>query len=337
MAVVEFALPAELEAHEPPEARGLPRDGVRLLVGSRRHGNVSHHRFTDLPDLLRPGDVLVVNTSGTLPAAVPVDGGALWLHLSTRTPDGDWWVELRRPDPAGKGTRPDPGGAVGQRYALPDGGVAVLREAYPTGRLWRASIATTRPVLEFLHRYGEPIRYPYVPRAWGLDYYQTVFATTPGSAEMPSAGRPFTDRLVTRLATAGVLVVPVLLHTGVASPEAHERPYPEWYSVPAQTLRVVRQARAAGGRVIAVGTTVVRALESAAEGQRSGWTEVVVTPDRPPSTVDGLLTGFHEPRASHLDMLAAVAGPDLLSACYAEALGAGYLWHEFGDMNLLVP
>jgi S-adenosylmethionine:tRNA ribosyltransferase-isomerase len=337
MTVLEFTLPAELEAHEPPEARGLTRDGVRLLVSERGTDEVSHHHFTDLPDLLRPGDLLVVNTSGTLPAAVPVDGGALRLHLSTRRPDGDWLVELRRPDATGKTTTPFPGGRVGQRLSLPDGGVAVLREPYSAGRLWRATIGATRPVPEFLRRFGEPIRYPYVPRPWGLEHYQTVFATTPGSAEMPSAGRPFTDRLVTRLVTAGVLVAPVLLHTGVASPEAHERPYPEWYAVPAPTLRLAGQVRAAGGRVVAVGTTVVRALESAADGPSTGWTDLIVTAERGVSLVDGLLTGFHEPRASHLDMLAAFAGPELLARCYAQAARAGYLWHEFGDVHLLMP
>jgi S-adenosylmethionine:tRNA ribosyltransferase-isomerase len=337
MTVLDFTLPPELEAHEPPEARGLPRDGVRLLVGERATGAVSHHRFTDLPDLLRPGDVLVVNTSGTLPAAVQVDGGALWLHFSTQLPDGDWLVELRRPGAAGKASTRFPGGAVGQSYRLPDGGQARLREPFSEGRLWRAHIDSDRPALEFLARYGEPIRYSYVPRRWGLDNYQTVFASTPGSAEMPSAARPFTDRMVTRLVAAGVLIVPVLLHTGVASPEAHERPYPEWYAVPEHTLRVARQAREAGGRVIAVGTTAVRALESAQQGPLSGWTELIVTGERGVSLVDGLLTGLHEPRASHLDMLDAVAGRELLAACYAQATTEGYLWHEFGDLNLLLP
>jgi S-adenosylmethionine:tRNA ribosyltransferase-isomerase len=181
-----------------------------------------------------------------------------------------------------------------------------------------------------------------VPDPWPLSAYQTVFARHPGSAEMPSAGRPFTDRIVTRLVTAGVLVLPVLLHTGVASPEAHERPYPEPFEVPAATARAVTAARAAGGRVIAIGTTVVRALESAAGPDglvraASGFTDLVVTPERGVRVVDGLLTGFHEPTASHRDLLAAVAGPDLLAACYAAASAAGYRWHEFGDANLLLP
>ncbi|HYS35055.1 MAG TPA: S-adenosylmethionine:tRNA ribosyltransferase-isomerase, partial [Pseudonocardiaceae bacterium] len=181
----------------------------------------------------------------------------------------------------------------------------------------------------------------YVPRPWPISAYQTVFATQPGSAEMPSAGRPFTDRLVTRLVAAGVLLAPVLLHTGVASPEAHERPYPERFAVSATTACLVNQARAAGGRVIAVGTTVVRALESAVVGDvvaaADGWTELIVTPERGVRAVDGLLTGFHEPRASHLDLLAAIAPPALLDRCYAEAVESGYLWHEFGDVNLLLP
>ncbi len=337
MSVIDFTLPTALEADAPPEARGLARDAIRLLVARRSTGALSHHRFTDLPGLLRPGDVLVVNTSGTLPAAVPVDGGALWLHLSTVRPDGDWLVELRLPGAQGKASAPMRDGRVGQRLTLPDGGSAVLREGYSAGRLWRATITASRPVPELLQRYGEPIRYSYVPRRWGLEYYQTVFATTPGSAEMPSAGRPFTDRLVTRLVSAGVQVLPVLLHTGVASPEAHERPYPEYYSVPEHTLRTLRQARAAGGRVIAVGTTVVRALESTVDGPLTGWTDLIVTAERGVRLVDGLLTGFHEPRASHLDMLAAFADPQLLGACYTAAVEGGYRWHEFGDVNLLLP
>jgi S-adenosylmethionine:tRNA ribosyltransferase-isomerase len=336
--VLDFTLPAEREAHEPPEARGLARDGVRLLVAWRESRDVSHRRFLDLPRLLHPGDVLVVNTSATLPAAVStVDG--LVVHFSTETSDGRWLVELRRA--SGKATAPYGHGAAGQRYRLRGGATVTLRESYSAGRLWVATI--DRPdVFGYLHAYGRPIRYGYVYRSWPLSYYQTIFATHPGSAEMPSAGRPFSHELVTRLLASGVLVVPVLLHTGVASPETHERPYPERFSVSPATARIVTQARRDGGRVIAVGTTAVRALESAARSDGSvapakGWTDLVVTPERGVYTVDGLLTGFHEPRASHLDMLAAVSGHDLLARCYAEALAAGYLWHEFGDLNLLLP
>jgi S-adenosylmethionine:tRNA ribosyltransferase-isomerase len=332
---LDFALPASLEAHEPPEARGVGRDGVRLLLGERSALAVRHCRFADLPALLRPGDVLVVNTSATVPAAVPVVGGRLTVHFSTERADGSWLVELRRH--AGKATAPYLGGTPGQRYALPGGAAVILREPYSAGRLWRSDVDTSGSVLDYLNAHGQPIRYGYVDRPWPLRYYQTVFGVYPGSAEMPSAGRPFTSELVTRLVTAGVLIVPVLLHTGVASPEAHERPYPERFAVPPVTARVVARAKADGGRVIAVGTTVVRALETAGDGPAQGWTDLVVTPERGVRVVDGLLTGFHEPRASHLDMLAAIAGMPLLERCYAAALDAGYLWHEFGDTNLLLP
>ncbi|GAA3457131.1 S-adenosylmethionine:tRNA ribosyltransferase-isomerase [Dactylosporangium matsuzakiense] len=332
-AVLDFTLPASLEAHEPPEARGLGRDGVRLLVASG--AGVAHRRFTELPELLRAGDVLVVNTSGTLAAAVGVLGVPLRLHFSTRLPDGRWAVEVRDAS-----RRPHPGAAGELR--LPGGASVTLEEPYTGGRLWAATVRTEVPVPEFLRRHGEPIRYPYVRRRWPLASYQTVFAREPGSAEMPSAGRPFSERVVTRLVAAGVRFAPLVLHTGVASPEAHERPYPEWFAVAETTARLVNDTRAAGGRVIAVGTTAVRALESAAgpDGRvvaRSGYTDLIVTPQRGVAAVDGLLTGFHEPRASHLDLLAAVSAPDVLAAAYAEAVREGYLWHEFGDVNLLLP
>jgi S-adenosylmethionine:tRNA ribosyltransferase-isomerase len=342
MSVLEFNLPKNLEAHEPPEARGQRRDGVRLLVGVAGSGEVSHHRFTELPDLLRPGDVLVVNTSGTLPAAVPIAQRPLTAHFSTEQRDGRWLIELR--GNTDKATKPYAGGAPGERFALLGGGALTLLERYSRERLWVADIdpGSHHSVPRLLAAQGRPIRYGYVREPWPISYYQTVFARIPGSAEMPSAARPFTAEVVTRLVAAGVLVVPILLHTGVASPEAHERPYPEWFSVSEVTARVVNQAKQAGGRIIGVGTTAVRALESATDESglahaRSGWTELIITPDRGVRVVDGLLTGFHEPKASHLDMLAAIAPADLLGRCYAAAIEAGYLWHEFGDVNLLLP
>ncbi|SDC62054.1 S-adenosylmethionine:tRNA ribosyltransferase-isomerase [Actinokineospora iranica] len=340
MSTLEFTLPEELEAHEPPEARGLPRDGVRLLVGEGK--TVTHERFTNLPALLRAGDVLVVNTSATLPAAAGVVGGGLTVHLSTEASDGTWLVELRQ---AGdKATAPYPFGVAGARYDLVGGATVTLLSRYSDDRLWVAAVdpGGFDSVSGYLHCFGSPIRYGYVPKSWPLRYYQTVFGTEPGSAEMPSAARPFTDRLVTRLVSAGIQFAPVLLHTGVASPEAHERPYPERFRVSSTTARLVNRARADGGRVVAVGTTAVRALESAVgdDGDvhaREGWTDLIITPGRGVRAVDGLLTGFHEPRASHLDMLAAIAGQELLDRCYRAAIDHGYLWHEFGDVNLLIP
>jgi S-adenosylmethionine:tRNA-ribosyltransferase-isomerase (queuine synthetase) len=497
---LDFALPAELTASAPAETRGLTRDGVRLLTARRVAQELTHTTFRALPELLRPGDLLVVNTSATLPAAVRMD--RITVHFSTPLPDGDWLVELRErrdkaargtarapsggatgtaanrgpagtpagwtagtaagraviraagniassvpgnPAPGGAGaagtpddptgtpddpagtpedlagtssgpagtssgpagtssgpagtssgpagtssgpagtssgpaggaggpalggvgeaptvTAPYRGGAPGEWLPLP-GGATLRLLARHTPRLWRARLDTD--VVPYLHRYGVPIRYDYVPRDWPLHVYQTVFARPgpEGSAEMPSAGRAFTSELVTRLVAAGVLLAPITLHTGVASPEAHEPPYSERFEVPETTARLVNDVRGHGGRVIAVGTTAVRALETAANTNAAntnadaeadastnagagrggrivraarGWTDLVVTPERGVRAVDGILTGLHEPRSSHLWMLTAIAGMPLVERCYGEALDRGYLWHEFGDLNLLLP
>jgi S-adenosylmethionine:tRNA ribosyltransferase-isomerase len=341
---LDFTLPPEREAHEPPEARGVARDGVALMVSRSAAGEISHHAFADLPTLLLPGDLLVVNTSATLPAAVRVAGAPLAVHFSTPLPDGDWLVELRSVREAA--TAPYGGGSAGQGVELPGGAVLTLGTRF-TARLWRATLSTA--VVPYLLRHGEPIRYSYVRRPWPIEAYQTVFGTRPGSAEMPSASRPFTAEMVTRLVARGVTFAPITLHTGVSSLEGDEDPYPEPYDVPPATARLVNLTRQHGGRVIALGTTVVRALETAARvagpaasplvSPSAGWTEHIVTPEpgRRLLTVDGLITGLHEPRSSHLRMLAAFAGRDLLSRCYTAAIDRGYLWHEFGDLHLLLP
>lgn len=328
---MEFDLPESLEAGAPPEARGVPRDGVRLLVSRRAAGEITHHVFTDLPELLLPGDLLVVNTSRTLPAAVPA-APARVVHFSTALPDGSWLVELRIPQ--SKSSLPNAPGFPGERVDLPGGPSLELLGRF-SARLWRARLSTA--VVPYLLRHGTPIRYPYVTREWGAEAYQTVFGVRAGSAEMPSAGRPFSHASVTALAARGVLIAPVTLHCGVSSLESGEDPYPEQYDVPPSTARLVRHVKAHGGRVIAVGTTVVRALESAGPGGGAGWTSLVVRPETRLRAVDGLLTGMHEPRSTHLWMLGAFHGPKLLRACYDEALAKGYLWHEFGDVHLMLP
>jgi S-adenosylmethionine:tRNA-ribosyltransferase-isomerase (queuine synthetase) len=334
--ILDFTLPAEREAHDPPEARGLPRDGVRLLLSRRATGQVSHHAFPDLPGLLLPGDLLVVNDTGTLPAQVRA-GRGLAVHFSTPLPDGAWLVELRMIKD--KISSPNGPGFPAQVIDLP-AGAALTLERKVTGRLWRARLSVA--VVPYLLRYGIPIRYSYVSRDWPPSAYQTVFSRKPGSAEMPSASRPFTPAVVTELVARGVLITPLTLHAGVSSLEADEDPYPEPYDVPPATARLVNHVRAHGGRVIAAGTTVVRALETVAAADGSvapsaGWTSHVVTPETGVRAVDGLLTGLHEPRSSHLRMLAAFAGAELLGRCYEAAITSGYLWHEFGDVHLLLP
>ncbi len=339
-----FELPAALEADRPPEARGLRRDQVRLLVDEDGLP-LRHARFDELPGILRPGDLLVVNNSATLPAALRgVSAGCqhVRVHLSTRLAGDRWIVELRRPLAAGH--EPLRTARAGELVGLPGGGtVELVRVHVEAGRLWEARLVVPGgDVHAYLARHGEPIRYGYVARSWPLESYQTVFAVKPGSAEMPSAGRAFSPELVTALVARGIGVAPLTLHTGVSSPEAHEAPYEERFSVPGTTARLVNETRAAGGRVVAVGTTVVRALESAVgeDGRvhaREGWTALIVTPKRGVHAVDALLTGLHEPRASHLRLLEAVSDPRRLAAAYRAALAARYLWHEFGDLHLILP
>jgi S-adenosylmethionine:tRNA ribosyltransferase-isomerase len=339
--VSALELPRRLEAYEPAESHGQGRDDVALMVASRRHLALVHARFRDLPQFLDAGDLLVVNTSATLPAALAVRHGQEPLELRVSTPaqgcdDRTWVVELRTSD-----GRPFPA-PIGARLDLPGSASAELLAPFAGRRLALARFEVDEPLERYLHRNGRPIRYEYVPSVWPLDAYQTVFASEPGSAEMPSAGRPFTHELVTELVTKGVLVAPLTLHTGVSSPERGEPPYPERYRVPATTARLVNAVHGWGGRVVAVGTTVVRALETVAadDGTVSGgegWTNLVVTPERGVRAVDGLLTGWHEPEASHLQLLEAVAGDDLLQRSYRAAQVHGYRWHEFGDLHLILP
>lgn len=365
---LDFALPPELEAHAPPEARGATgRDDVRLMVSVGDRPPV-HAQFRDIGDHLRPGDVLVVNTSATINAAIDarVEGlGPMVVHFSADLGADRWVVELRRP--VGGTTVPYPGDVTGATAVLAGGATAHLVRRLSTAtpvlvgqsfaevkagytgtgedvvseRLWEADVSSSVPILDHLASHGRPIRYSYVPESWPLAAYQSVFGRHPGSAEMPSASRPFTPEVIVDLVSLGVLFAPILLHTGVSSLERHEAPYPERFAVPAATAELVNAARAAGHRIIAVGTTAVRALETVADpaGQvrpGSGWTDVLITPERGVRAVDGLLTGWHEPEATHLLMLEAVAGRRPLELSYPAAVDAGYRWHEFGDVHLLI-
>jgi S-adenosylmethionine:tRNA ribosyltransferase-isomerase len=340
-----FELPVELIADAPAETRGLARDEVRMLVAARTTGELVDTTFRALPDHLRPGDLLVVNTSATVPAAVGTADGRI-VHFSTELPDGDgthWVVEIRRP--CGAGSLPDDTAKAGDRVRLEGGGALDLVDRFPEDgppRLWVAVPRLPRPVVGYLARHGHPIRYGCTELQWPIAAYETAFGIDPGSAEMPSASRGFTPELVTRLVTKGVGITPITLHTGVSSQEAHEPPYAEWYRVPTETAERVNDAHDNGHAVLAVGTTVTRALETVAgaDGRArpgKGWTDVVVTPARGVTLVDGLLTGWHEPEASHLQLLEAVAGRELLQQSYDAALELGYRWHEFGDLHLITP
>jgi S-adenosylmethionine:tRNA ribosyltransferase-isomerase len=353
LSAIEFSLPPELEASAPPEARGLRRDQVRLMVSNYSTDQVKHTRFYHLDKYLNEGDVLVINTSRTRNSALlasRADGSAVELHLSTHFDDDLWTVEVRALDEAGK-TKHLEDAREGEILSLPEWTSAILQGPYisdcidnskPSETLWLAKVDFPSQVDDYLTRYGFPIRYNYVKERWPLSFYQTVYATEPGSAEMPSAGRPFTPRLLKRLEARGIKIAPLILHAGVSNLETHEPPYKEFYGVSAETARIINEARASRHLIVAVGTTAIRALETVtnADGMThagEGWTCLVITPQRGLRAVNALLTGMHEPDASHLAILEALAGRSHIKLAYAEALRKGYLWHEFGDLHLIMP
>ena len=352
LSTLKFSLPAELEASEPPEARGLERDQVRLMVSNYSSDHILHTHFHNLPDFLSEDDVLVINTSRTRNSALMgkrADGSLLELHLSTHLEENLWTVEVRSLNELGKSKHLDDA-QVGEILSLPEGVSATLLGAYisdciensaPSETIWQARLNLPVPLEDYLARHGFPIRYNYVKDRWPLPYYQTIYATETGSAEMPSAGRPFTPELLGRLKSKGVEIAPLILHTGISNLESHEPPYKEFYRVSSGTADLVNKAHKSGKRIIAVGTTVIRALESLtnADGLThagEGWTCLVISPGRRLRTVNALLTGMHEPEASHLAILETLAGLPHVKAAYDAALQEGYLWHEFGDLHLIL-
>ena len=331
---------AALEVREPAEVGGAEHADVAMLVATRGDGALVHARFGQLHRFLAAGDLLVVNTSATLAAALPARLGdrSVGLHLSTPLGGARWVVELRTEERL-------PFGPVPARtsVALPAGARAELLAPYAgSERLHVARLALGAPLRTYLARHGRPIRYRHTERERPLADHQTVFGLEAGSAEMPSAGRPFTAEQVTGLVARGVLVAPAALHTGVSSLERGELPYPERYAVPAATARLVNAVHGWGGRVVAVGTTVARALETVAARDGTvrsgeGTTDLVITRERGLRAIDGLLSGWHEPASSHLSLLEAAAGDELLARSYAAARAHGYRWHEFGDAHLVLP
>ena len=333
-----FDRPTELFASQPPETRGHDRDDVRLMV-STPEGD-THHAFTDLPQLLESGDLLVVNESATIPASLRANSrlGEILLNLSTRFADDLWLAE-----PRWSASRPGPLPLNEQERLDIGKATAVLLYRYPgIPRLWFVRLGTPASVL--MAKYGEPIHYGYAP-AYPMANYQTLFSRFPGSVEMPSAARPITARVRDSLISHGIGIVGVILHAGVSSLEIeddaveHQAIFPESFRVPDATAQAVNATHARGGRVIAVGTTVVRSLETAwtSNGVRacSGATGLYIHPGNSVHVIDGLLTGLHDPVTSHLAMLSAIAGLHRVRKAYAEAIQNRYLWHEFGDSHLL--
>ncbi len=342
-----FTLPPELAADEPPERRGIARDEVRLLVIDRASGQLEHTRFDHFGEFLRAGDLLVFNSSRTLPASLSgcvEQGPCIEIRLAEHLPDDSWLALLRcqSGDPFSCGLRPKMLVDLGQGLTAT---IRMRDEHIP--RLWQLSFSKSgSELINAFYLVGRPVRYEYVSAPWGPDYYQTVYAREPGSAEMPSAGRAFTWRLLFDLQRRGVETAYIVLHTGLSSylDEELDAQHPaseEEYFVSERAADKINEAHARGGRVIAVGTTVVRTLESAADEQKRvqaghGYTRLHITANHALKAVDGLLTGLHEPEASHLDLLTSFLPAEKIKEAYQEAVRQKYLWHEFGDLNLIL-
>jgi S-adenosylmethionine:tRNA ribosyltransferase-isomerase len=339
-AELDFARPSSANATAPPEARGRERDEIRLMVTDRR--GTRHARFLDLAEFLDPGDLLVVNRSATLAASLPANArsGPFRLHLSTDFGSGLWLAEPRR-DTTVPGPIPL---SEGERFEVAGLAATAVRPYPGLPRLWFVQL--DGDVGNAMETSGSPIRYGYLEAPVPLAQYQTLFAEVPGSAEMPSAARPFTPRVLERLRARGVAWAGIVLHTGVSSLEVEsvrveDQPLvPEPFWVGPETARAVNDARSEGGRAVAVGTTVVRALESAWNGcevsPSAGFTRRFVHPGSGIRALDGLLTGLHDRFTSHLALLFAFLGAERIRAAYEEAARSGYLWHEFGDSHLLL-
>ncbi|WP_349408278.1 S-adenosylmethionine:tRNA ribosyltransferase-isomerase [Pseudalkalibacillus sp. SCS-8] len=341
---IEFHLPTELNAVGPPESMGGRRDDVKLLILDRKTGGIHHDRFNNIDEHFKPGDLLILNISRTLPASFKVNirrgnqiiASEVEVRLGQRKSNSVWKV-LFIHFTVQKGDE-----IIFSRILK-----AVVRSKNKSTPLVTICFSLRgKELYNQLYLLGEPIRYEYIQHDWPLTAYQTVYGTVPGSVEMVSAGRAFSWELLLRLKKRGVGLATITLHTGLSyygNDQWHVGPADslEEYEVPANTIEAIKETKLRGGKVIAVGTTVVRAVESAVDTQgvpveKKGWTNLHIDETFSLNVVNGLLTGFHEPKASHLDMLSAFIKPHLLKAAYQKAIDHKYLWHEFGDINLIL-
>ena len=344
--IIQFDLPKHLSCPEPTEERNVQRDEVRLLV-TDSNGNIHHSTFKFLDNFLSKGDVLVVNTSATIPAALPLSlpGGRQGkLHLGTKIKEKEWLVEIR--EITGNKTIRWKEGEEGMNFELPSSAGVTLKEKFYNNDqwldLWIADFDIHESIQKYLSANALPIQYEKLNRRYPLSYYQTFFSFHPGSAEMPSAGRGFTAGLIERLLQKGIVFAPVVLHTGVSSLEENETPYPEYMEIDPLSASIINTAKRQGRRVISVGTTAIRAIETALNEENQvipyhGNSNLFIDENYQMKIADGLLTGFHEPRASHLNMLQSIAGYEHIDMAYQEAIRSGYYWHQFGDLHLILP
>jgi S-adenosylmethionine:tRNA ribosyltransferase-isomerase len=354
----DFQLPPELIAQAPT----TERDQSRLLVLHRNSGEIAHGRFANLPEHLQPGDVLVLNNSRVIPARLrgvnAVTGGQFEILLLEENSLNDWWAMLRPGKRGRVGTQITVLDANGHRSPIR----ATVLETNEEGHR-RLRFDGAQNIFEQLDALGEVPLPPYIRRdtenpehrnsSDDRERYQTVFAQTAGSVAAPTAGLHFTETLLEKIRSRGVQICFVTLHVGLGTfapvksetLSAHTM-HEERYELSEATARVINQARAAGRRVLAVGTTSVRVLESAANGNSvvagSGRTRIFIYPPYHFKIVDALLTNFHLPRSTLLMLVSAFAAPDetrgreMVLSTYAEAVRERYRFFSYGDAMLLV-
>jgi S-adenosylmethionine:tRNA ribosyltransferase-isomerase len=336
----DYELPPDRIAQEP----AADRDASRLLVVDRATGRLRHHHFRDLPELLNPGDLLVLNDTRVLPARLVgrrEKTGGMWEGIFLReTPVGLWELLGQ--------TRGRP--AAGEVIAVEPGPLKLTLRGRAGGH-WLAEPSPLGRPAELLAVSGQVPLPPYIRKgragAADRERYQTMYARADGSVAAPTAGLHFTPAVFDRLRARGVGWAHVTLHVGLGTFEpmktrdpAQHTMHSEWGEVPAATVEAVRACKARGGRVIAVGTTATRALESAARGGElapwSGETDIFIHPPFRFRVLDGLVTNFHLPRTTLLLLVAAFAGTELVKAAYAEAIRQGYRFYSYGDAMLVV-
>jgi len=341
----DYALPEELIAQEPIE----PRDAARLMVVRRSTRTIEHRIFRELPLLLDPGDVLVVNDSRVLPARLLGQrrtGGKVEILLVQPLEGTTVWLALARP-----ARKLQSGESV---TIFPHRGAGV--DPAPVRILERRSggqvvVALDPVIAERLDRYGHVPLPPYI-RAPLRDpeRYQTVYAAHPGSVAAPTAGLHFTERLLAELRERGIVIVPLTLHVGIGTFKPIEvedvrqhTMHAEWYRVPAETVATIRETKRAGKRVVAVGTTAARTLESIAAalegeqtGELTGWTDLYIYPGYRWRVVDALITNFHLPRSTLILLVASFAGREFILEAYQEAVRLRYRFYSFGDAMLIL-
>jgi len=343
-----FKLPPSLFARRPRELSGQRRDEARMLVIDKRDGQIAHDMFRNLPNYMRPGDVLVLNNSGVIPAVIRSwrgDGGQVEVRLISNKHGGIWHAVLTPSVAISLGTilfmTPHlTATVIDKRQDILNGWVLqFLVDGQP--------IDSDNEMFAAIEKIGRPVISMYTDKVWELDYYQNVYSSVPGSCEAPTAGRHFTNELLNDIRSLGVQVVFLTLHIGLSSVLIREenvedhKMLEEEFIIPPETADIINQARSHGHRVFATGTTVVRSLESAvgADGvihPQHRWTTLYISPGYTFHICDAIITNFHGPISSRLALAAAFVGWPIIKKAYSEAIRAGYQFYEFGDVTLMI-